>query len=627
VDDKLMESRAYSNLADLHSMNGEYSESASYYTKTIALCSELEGTFEKAKDDTEGLEEEDVTALVAECDSKVAMCKETQGKAYADLAAVHHELEQSEEAMSDMTHAIRLAEEVNDKQAEGERLTQLAALKMYGTAEVDNVECQGLLEKSIGVWRQYAVALRQQLLLDLENEEIENPDLANTRAAQFFEEHASTYASLQKVLVAQGKDQEALVVAEEGRTQALYDLLQLTGDAAPTEADCSPMTVEEMQTLAKDNDTTLVVYSMVEADRTLYAWVVNANGDVLFHNINIEEALESEDTSLSQAVRQLYETMAGAARSSLCRGPRDNREEEEEVAAPTPDAEIKAESINVLAAGGIHLHRSVTTAASTSVFTSGSGIFTVDASKTLSTSDQLLRVTVDDLDLRGPTSWSSGTNSITVNCHTAGRTVGLGLASGGLNFTATDFARIHAEGMTIGGSSAEHGGFDERCGRQYVQGVVGTGTVTGVVTLFANRDNANIWFYGNSSTFTALSVKADNGVIVATDVSTCVGALYLDGDHEDSSSGDTTNTGVHWSVQVKDGITLTAKTVFTLEATGAIVNEGTVTLRAGSGVVIHDNLLSSISGQHVFQRVSTAKRFLPTNKMKQKMQEAKPEMN
>merc|ERR1711959_734413 len=203
--------------------------------------------------------------------------------------------------MEDMVKSIALAELVGDKQAEGERLTQLAALKMFGDQAVDNAECEGLLTRSVNVWRQYAVFLRQQLLNDLENEEIENPDLCNTRAAQFFEQHASTYASLQKVLVAQGKDQEALVVAEEGRTQALYDLLQLTGDAAPTEADASPMSVEEMQTLAKDNGVSLVVYSMVEADRTLYIWVITPTGEVVFHNVNIEEALVSEETSLSQA--------------------------------------------------------------------------------------------------------------------------------------------------------------------------------------------------------------------------------------------------------------------------------------------------------------------------------------
>jgi len=338
VEDKVMESRAYSNLADLHSMNADYDKSAEYYVKTIDLCKELAQTFEKAKQETNDLEPEEETAHIADCESKVNMCKDSQGKACADLAAVHHELGQSVTAMEDMREAIDLAVAVDDKQAEGERLTQLAALKMYGKEPVDNVECEGLLEKSITVWRQYAVMLREELIRELDDEDIENPDLANTRAAQFFEQHASTYSSLQKVLVAQGKINEALVIAEEGRTQALYDLLQLTGDAQQTDPAKHPMELEEIVELAKSNDCTLVFYSMVEADRTLFAWVVDPSGEISHKETNIEELLKGDETSLSQAIRQLYETMASAAKSSLCRGPRDNHEEEEDEPPSAPDA-------------------------------------------------------------------------------------------------------------------------------------------------------------------------------------------------------------------------------------------------------------------------------------------------
>merc|ERR1719183_1056405 len=242
-----MESRAYSNLADLHSMDANYQESASYYTKSIALCKELGDQFLAAKNEVSEDSEE-----YADCEAKVHMCRETEGKSYADLAAVHHELGESATAMSDMERAIELAEEVHDSQAVGERLTQLAALKMFDTEKpVDNAECEVLLSKSVNVWRQYAIQLRQMLLNDLENEDIENPDLCNTRAAQFFEQHASTYASLQKVLIAQGKNQEALVVAEEGRTQALYDLLQLSGEASPVNPACAPMTFEDMKNITE----------------------------------------------------------------------------------------------------------------------------------------------------------------------------------------------------------------------------------------------------------------------------------------------------------------------------------------------------------------------------------------
>jgi CHAT domain-containing protein len=327
VDDKVMESRAYNNLADLHSMDGNYQESATNYTKAIALCKELKGQFEAAKAEVEG---DDAEALIAEHQQKITMCQDTEGKAYADLAAVHHELGEGSTAMEDMENAITLAQEVGDKQAEGERLTQLAALKLYGNEPADNAECEGLLTKSVSVWREYAIHLRQALLNDLENEEIENPDLCNTRAAQFFEQHASTYASLQKVLVAQGKNQEALVVAEEGRTQALYDLLQLTGDAAHVDAASAPMSFEDMAKIAEAQDVTMVVYSMVEPDRTLYVWTLTPGGELQFNEVNLETVLEAHSTSLSQTVRQLYETMAGASKGKLCRGPRDNRENEEE---------------------------------------------------------------------------------------------------------------------------------------------------------------------------------------------------------------------------------------------------------------------------------------------------------
>jgi len=47
------------------------------------------------------------------------------------------------------------------------------------------------------------------------------------------------------------------------------------------------MQLDEITQVAKDNDTSLVVYSMVEADRTLYIWVINAAGEIKFHNINL----------------------------------------------------------------------------------------------------------------------------------------------------------------------------------------------------------------------------------------------------------------------------------------------------------------------------------------------------
>merc|ERR1712054_468170 len=343
VKDKVMESRAYTNLADLCSMDSRFEDGASYYTKAIALCKELGDSFEAAKADVADLSEEEAAAHVEDCHTKVLMCKETEGKAYADLAAVHHELEQTATAKEDMERAIVLAEETGDKQAEGERLTQLATLKMFGNGEFDNAECEGHLQKSVDVWRQYAVALREQLVRDLDNEDIENPDLCNTRAASFFEAHAGTYSHLQKVMIAQDKKEDALLVAEEGRTQALYDLLQLTEDAELVDPTKRPVEFDQIAAMATARDSSIVMYSMVDPDRTLYVWTITPAGELIFNEINIEEILNKFDTSLSQSVRKLYESMASAAKGKLCRGPRDNRdaEDEEEQGQEEDIAELK----------------------------------------------------------------------------------------------------------------------------------------------------------------------------------------------------------------------------------------------------------------------------------------------
>jgi hypothetical protein len=86
-------------------------------------------------------------------------------------------------------------------------------------------------------------------------------------------------------------------------------------------------------------------------------------------------------------------------------------------------------------------------------------------------------------------------------------------------------------------------------------------------------------------------VQADNGVVAGANVTTTGGTLHLDGDLDDSSSADRHNT-----VILQDGTTLTAKTKLTLEDTSGnpggdhVTVGGTVTLRAGSGVLLSDGI-------------------------------------
>ena len=66
--------------------------------------------------------------------------------------------------------------------------------------------------------------------------------------------------------------------------------------------------------------------------------------------------------------------------------------------------------------------------------------------------------------------------------------------------------------------------------------------VVAVLTLYAVRDDASVTFSGTSSTFTVISVQADDGIIQQVHVTATEGHVYLDGDLDNTV--DATNSGV-----------------------------------------------------------------------------------
>jgi hypothetical protein len=125
--------------------------------------------------------------------------------------------------------------------------------------------------------------------------------------------------------------------------------------------------------------------------------------------------------------------------------------------------------------------------------------------------------------------------------------------------------------------------------------VGGSGNIAPLVSLVSTNDDSQIIFQTYGSTFNALAAQADNGIVVAIDILTSGGAMYLDGDLENSSTQDGLN-----SVGFTDGLVLTAHSVLTLESsTGDIAPVGTVTLQAGAGIVILDDMTSVTTGKAV----------------------------
>ena len=239
--------------------------------------------------------------------------------------------------------------------------------------------------------------------------------------------------------------------------------------------------------------------------------------------------------------------------------------------------------ITLQAAGGISLSQSVTTKNWQTKMYAGTGVLTLHDGMSFSTTNQLLTITADDVDVRGVATVSTGTAAAIIATLSA-NTIGIGAVLGkDTTLEGAEFGRITGTGITIGSLGVNV--------HMTITGLkdVDTNGVTDIVTLVGSVDDSKILFTTTSSTFHALSAQADNAVAVQVDVTATTNWLYLDGDYENSSSGDATN-----DVQFTDGVRVAAETLMTLESTtGSIVPAAKLTLVAGSGVMLLDDMTTS----------------------------------
>ena len=116
-----------------------------------------------------------------------------------------------------------------------------------------------------------------------------------------FDTQTSPYQALQVVLVAQGRSEDALVVAERARARAFVEQLQArsvaTGSAqtpaATATAAAAPMDLAAIRAVARSQNATLVQYALIN-DR-IYTWVVAPDGRISFRRLQSPGSLASLD--------------------------------------------------------------------------------------------------------------------------------------------------------------------------------------------------------------------------------------------------------------------------------------------------------------------------------------------
>jgi CHAT domain-containing protein len=262
--------------------------------------------------------------------------RHNQGIAIGNLGTAYQALGETTKAINYTQQWLTIAQEIGDRSGESAALDDLgwvyaslgkhsAAIEYYQQSlaiarQIGNRRREGLvldhigkaqfkagnlaaaeknLRASIQVWE----SLREKLG-DTNSHKSNTITQVDANKVSLFETQASTYRSLQQVLVAQQKTDAALEIAERSRTRAFVELLATKLDPPSDQyqkaiAQSSPLSISHIQQIAKTQNATLVEYSILYDDvnvdgqiasqeSALYIWVIQPTGTITFRQVDLK---------------------------------------------------------------------------------------------------------------------------------------------------------------------------------------------------------------------------------------------------------------------------------------------------------------------------------------------------
>ena len=210
-----------------------------------------------------------------------------QANYLSNLGLIYNLLGQYRHAIESCKRALIITQEIGDRRGEGFALNNLgiALLNSGQLTQSENTLCA-------------AMEIKESLRIGLED----------THKVSIFETQADTYSLLQQVLVLQHRPNEALEIAERGRTRAFVDLLYqhltnipkgITNEISQAKTIESP-TLNQIQQIVQAQKTTIIEYSIINSNH-LFIWVIDPTGKITFCPVYLKP-LKQYDSSLADLV-------------------------------------------------------------------------------------------------------------------------------------------------------------------------------------------------------------------------------------------------------------------------------------------------------------------------------------
>ncbi|CAL4218270.1 unnamed protein product [Meganyctiphanes norvegica] len=294
LGDKLAEAEAACGLGSVYQQMCEYSTALQYHQLDLRIAEEqinpsaqgrAHGNISLAYESLGNFEQavkhgEQHLSIAAQMNDKTA-----KTLAYSSLGRVHHALGNTTQAVAYLQQGLQIAEQLGRHEDEA-KIRHRLGMALWGHGDLEAAQTQ--LDRAA------------HLLDTIRRDARGSQDYRLT----LFDLQTASYQALQRVLVGLGRHEDALLVAERGRTRAFVDLLlERQGGNNSSRAskieDSTPSTVDQVVEIVNRQKASVLYFSI--AAGCLYSWLIVPNkGIVKFHEVSLSEVEAERDGECSE---------------------------------------------------------------------------------------------------------------------------------------------------------------------------------------------------------------------------------------------------------------------------------------------------------------------------------------